>query len=429
MSVDIAWDQITAGPDGAALAESIRAFVHTKFQQITLPRFINSVQIHSFGFGSTSPSIEITDICDPLSDFYEDEQTDSETSESSPLNLNDHSSRGADSNIHERQHRAGRSINHDHATSEEASVIRAPPAAPLVFSHARTMDDGTAAQSARVDTPGIPGGTSNMGYFHFPMSGMPGTQTPLAAVAGGGAFAQAWLNDQQNRAFHLTHRVESSLKPEPQRDTHSDRPRTADSVSSPEVDSPFLKSLPDGRVKRRTSAEKVRGEEGGSSIMSHRPSVPIDQVQPSDLQVVARVTYDGDIQMSLTAQILLDYPMPSFVNIPLKLSITGMTFDGVALLAYIRKKMHFCFLDQEDADTLVGSALSGEERQAQQNSNAKSTFGGLLQEIRVETEIGRQESGKQVLKNVSKVERFVLEQVRRIFEEEFVFPSFWTFLV
>jgi hypothetical protein len=27
------------------------------------------------------------------------------------------------------------------------------------------------------------------------------------------------------------------------------------------------------------------------------------------------------------------------------------------------------------------------------------------------------------------VEKFVLEQVRRIFEEEFVFPSFWTFLV
>jgi distribution and morphology protein 12 len=27
------------------------------------------------------------------------------------------------------------------------------------------------------------------------------------------------------------------------------------------------------------------------------------------------------------------------------------------------------------------------------------------------------------------VESFVLEQVRRIFEDEFVYPSFWTFLV
>lgn len=422
MSVDIAWDQITTGPDGAALAESIRAFVHNKFQQTTLPRFINSVNIHTFDFGSTSPSIEIKDICDPLSDFYEDEQTDSESSASSPLNLNDNGSRSAGSHVHGHQRRSSRSINDDPGNVESVFVPRATPAAPLVFSHARTMEDAT------TDTPGIPGGTSNMGYFHFPLSGMSGTQTPLAAVAGGGAFAQAWLNDQQYRTFQLNHRGPPSTRPEPQRDSNTDRPRTSDSLSSPELDSPFLTSLPDGRGRRRTSAEKVRGE-ADSSNTPDRAAVPLDRVQPSDVQVVARVIYDGDIHMSLTAQILLDYPMPSFVNIPLKLSITGMSFDGVAILAYIRKKMHFCFLDPEDADTLVGSSMSAEERQALNSSTSKSTFGGLLQEIRVETEIGRQESGKQVLKNVSKVERFVLEQVRRIFEEEFVFPSFWTFLV
>lgn len=47
----------------------------------------------------------------------------------------------------------------------------------------------------------------------------------------------------------------------------------------------------------------------------------------------------------------------------------------------------------------------------------------------MESEIGRKESGKQSLKNVGKVERFVLEQVRRIFDEEFVWPSFITLLV
>jgi distribution and morphology protein 12 len=52
-----------------------------------------------------------------------------------------------------------------------------------------------------------------------------------------------------------------------------------------------------------------------------------------------------------------------------------------------------------------------------------------LHEIKVESEIGQRENGKQVLKNVGKVEKFVLEQVRRIFEDEFVYPSFWTFLV
>jgi distribution and morphology protein 12 len=147
---------------------------------------------------------------------------------------------------------------------------------------------------------------------------------------------------------------------------------------------------------------------------------------PEDLQVVTHVQYSGDIKMSLTAEILLDYPMPSFVGIPLKLNITGLTFDGVALLAYIKKRAHFCFLSPDDADALVGR----ESLQAESTNLAQRLkIGGLLENIRVESEIGGQGSGKQVLKNVGKVESFVLEQVRRIFEDEFVYPSFWTFLV
>jgi distribution and morphology protein 12 len=75
-----------------------------------------------------------------------------------------------------------------------------------------------------------------------------------------------------------------------------------------------------------------------------------------------------------------------------------------------------------------GGSAGGQESSGAQGSH-QTKMGGLLQEIRVESEIGQREGGKQSLKNVGKVERFVLEQVRRIFEEEFVYPSFWTFLV
>jgi distribution and morphology protein 12 len=151
---------------------------------------------------------------------------------------------------------------------------------------------------------------------------------------------------------------------------------------------------------------------------------------PEDLQVVAHVQYSGDIKMSLTAEILLDYPMPSFVGIPLKLNITGLTFDGVAILAYMKKRAHFCFLAPEDADALVGRESLRADSEGPGSSLAQRLkIGGLLENIKVESEIGGQGSGKQVLKNVGKVESFVLEQVRRIFEEEFVYPSFWTFLV
>jgi len=154
---------------------------------------------------------------------------------------------------------------------------------------------------------------------------------------------------------------------------------------------------------------------------------PHREPRVEDVQAVFRIRYAGDIRLNLTAEILLDYPMPSFVGIPLKLNITGLSFDGVGVLANIRKRVHFCFLSPEDAMTAVGP--DEDDSGGGTDGEKKARFGGLLQEIKVESEIGERDGGKQSLKNVGKVERFVLEQVRRIFEEEFVYPSFWTFLV
>ena len=76
MSIDLNWETLTTGPDGIALAERIRDFVHEKFQTVTLPRFIKGVKVHAFEFGSIAPEVEIKDICDPLPDFYEETEDD-----------------------------------------------------------------------------------------------------------------------------------------------------------------------------------------------------------------------------------------------------------------------------------------------------------------------------------------------------------------
>jgi mitochondrial distribution and morphology protein 12 len=153
---------------------------------------------------------------------------------------------------------------------------------------------------------------------------------------------------------------------------------------------------------------------------------------PEDMQIVFRATYSGDVRLSMTAEVVLDYPMPSFVGIPLKLNITGMTFDGVGILAYIKKRAHLCFLGPDDAEAFVGSedaAVSLDEEASPGGALPPHPVGGLLEEIKIESEMGETEEGKQVLKNVGKIEKFILEQVQRIFEDEFVYPSFWTFLV
>ena len=53
MSVDIHWDTLTSGSEGEQIAETVREFLHEKFQQVTLPRFIRSVRVHAFDFGAT----------------------------------------------------------------------------------------------------------------------------------------------------------------------------------------------------------------------------------------------------------------------------------------------------------------------------------------------------------------------------------------
>ncbi|KAH8793220.1 hypothetical protein BGZ57DRAFT_454348 [Hyaloscypha finlandica] len=415
MSIDLNWETLTTGPDGIALAEKIRDFVHEKFQTVTLPRFIKGVRVHAFEFGSIAPEVEIKDICDPLPDFYEETEDDyceDEDEES-----------GADSwkpkTAQQESLRERRRMERVERSNGPSQVTHLPPYIDMRLPGMRSMQNpgDIGSPFLGVSTPGIPGGTSNLNYFHSQLAtGLSGTQTPLAAVAGA-HLPHGWpdysnLPSSKERGHRHT-ASGSSLSPPP----------TADSSKHPALrERESVSTL-------ATSATTTRPQTRDGSLEETVEEEPVSpprrfrEPRVEDLQTVFRVRYSGDVKLSLTAEILLDYPMPSFVGIPVKLNITGLSFDGVAVLAYIRKRAHFCFLSPEDAYAAIGAEGTEESH----SSGMK--MGGLLHEIKVESEIGQRENGKQVLKNVGKVEKFVLEQVRRIFEDEFVYPSFWTFLV
>lgn len=472
MSIDINWETITSGPDGDALAERIRSFIDDKFQQVSLPRFIRSVKVHSFDFGKTGPDLEIKDICNPLPDFYEDVSSDDEEYGEGENDIDgSESERGTD----ELGDDTTPDIETSHRQSENTSyqdgrTIRRPlppgiNTRPTVLRQPLGFSDyPNSPFLARngAGTPGIPGGTSNLSYFHLPLSNLQGSQTPLAAVAGGstpfastswaesarpGQIPQTNLNLNPQRPNQLP-RTASALRHAEEPD--ASRPSTANSAPSSASLKPSSGSSlgPDGgapteigTISTTQHSGSTRAEDPDTSHLPlestaspsehpHRRR-PHREKRVEDLQVITRVRYAGDIRLSLTADILLDYPMPSFAALPLKLNITGLTFDGVAVVAYIRRRAHFCFLSKEDGAAYEVSgdkdATDSDARPSSSSNHAQHL--GLLEEIRVESEIGRKESGKQVLKNVGKVEKFVLEQVRRIFEDEFVYPSFWTFLV
>ncbi|KAI9670010.1 MAG: Mitochondrial distribution and morphology protein 12 [Alyxoria varia] len=508
--VDLNWATLTSGEDGAALAEQIRAFMHDRFQQVALPKFVRSVQVHTFDFGTVAPDLEVKDVCDPLPDFYEEDEEDEDMDHQAEGNgehvstraMNETSARDAASFNEGLRSRQGGS-NHDDLPAHHsaatggasrpkvlsglslqpnANKIHNSSVPPAPYSPA--MDSANPLYAFRSQTPGIPGGTSNLSYFHLPLSGgLSGTATPLAAVAG-------------------SHRP-----------ANQQYPQSRSAFASP-APPPFPKSpLPPPPEQ----------------IMPPSPSENSKDTE-NDLQTILHLRYSGDIRLTLTADILLDYPMPSFVGIPLQLTVTGLSFDGVAILAYIRQsaagdgrsetqgddetrqKLCFCFLNKDDASAVVGedaasvdiggnetttdtfSATSASPRSSTEKSSeatGDAGVGALFTNIKVESEIGRrtdsasisptsataanatgtatpssidtsssgsrlgdlsdihskllaqqqlgvhpqaqaqpaQTSQQPVLKNVGKVEKFVLEQVRRIFEDELVYPSFWSFLV
>lgn len=411
MSIDIHWDTLTGGADGAASAEAVRSFIHDRFQQVTLPRFIRAVKVHSFDFGSVAPEIEIKDICDPLPDFYEEDEDDEDDTTSEPVT----EAAGGDGDAAKASRERRQRLREEEKPQDHPrwNHGRLPPIDPRLTGLALREQLGNSL--SREPTPGIPGGTSNMSYFHLPLgAGLSGTTTPFAAVAGA-QFQNGW----------------------PDYNNHADRPHTprdhSTSISSNTPSSADLDSRPQSQHQSGSDANEYPKQRRDSDGEEPSPTPRLREASPEDLQVVARVRYSGDIKMVLTAEILLDYPMPSFVGIPLKLTVTGLTFDGVAILAYIKKRAHFCFLSPEDAEALIGAEPENDrpaDDHALPNQRARRTApGGLFEEIKVESEIGQKEQGRQVLKNVGKVEKFILEQVRRIFEDEFVYPSFWTFLV
>lgn len=517
MSIDLNWETLTAGPDGEALAHSIRDFIHTKFQSVPLPRFIKSVTVHDFEFGTTPPELELKDITDPLPDFYEENPAADDQDSEEEEDENDDNSEA----VHESRMDAIAAIpsitNEFRAAAERnrgygASGMRPIPRLSAIPPHISTglpmrgMSPGPhqdlGSPFLGTSTPGIPGGTSNLNYFHSHLTGgLSGTQTPLAAVAG----AQLGNNNNNsNHHNHINHRqtwspdlggsspisISTAGFPDPSgrhpsvdghAPSHSRNPSqssisvmefhhgTGAGASSSSLAGPTPVHPGNNPALREKSSVSTFAPTTSSAGTSRPPTrdntanTPAsllvgsaiaeddeqqdgqqdqDQEQPrrfreprtEDIQAVFRIRYSGDVKLLLTADILLDYPMPSFVGIPLRLSITGLSFDGVGVVAYIRKRVHFCFLSPDDALAAIGADESEQANEdAAEDSgatgNRPNKMGGLLQEIRVESEIGQREGGKQSLKNVGKVERFVLEQVRRIFEEEFVYPSFWTFLV
>src|SRR5436305_8978159 len=211
MSVDINWQTLTAGPDGKILSDTIRDFIHEKFQQVPLPNFIQSVRVVSFDLGTVPPDIEIQDITDPYPEFYEDAYTEGngEGDEESPdeEEFNEAERLKRDRERRRRERREGLSdfdAAYEAASSQVQSQVTLPTITPMRLQPPAYLDHRypgfRPAFSPAVDqfsTPSFRGPASNLHYFHSALSSsFSGSLTPLASLQQATESGYGWPNSK-----------------------------------------------------------------------------------------------------------------------------------------------------------------------------------------------------------------------------------------
>ncbi|KAI0636577.1 hypothetical protein C8Q77DRAFT_1189023 [Trametes polyzona] len=166
------------------------------------------------------------------------------------------------------------------------------------------------------------------------------------------------------------------------------------------------------------------------------------------------ITWHSNLRITLTTSLLINYPSPMFMSLPIKLSVTGLLFNGEVVVAYEgeRRRVHLCVVDELDPYGPLGGerpkrdtpSSGGTPTEADEDALGSAGGGGggnggtrpgkplpigqrLLPTIYIESEIGQ--ADKHVLKNVTRVERFIQDVVRKTVEEELVFPNFQTFVL
>ncbi|TFL07280.1 hypothetical protein BDV98DRAFT_557571 [Pterulicium gracile] len=392
MSIDLEWNKLDR-----SLSTHLVDILSRQLASITRPSFIGPIEVTFLDFGSTAPDIELVDLRDIYRDFLEDDEDDDD--ESNPINRTDNGGEDGDEDFEWLSRKAavgrGEKLFHDGYYGRQPFAQR-----------------GTADMFA--STPSLH--SAGMRTMH-----LPGMTSSRSGYSSGWPSASMTLDPR----VPLSQRYSTPLTPPP----------TVHHAPSTTPSSPPPASL--------------------SSEEEHPNDAPSPPNNQPNLQMHFHVGWHSDLRITLTTSLLINYPSPMFMSLPIKLSVTGLIFNGEIAVAYegLRRRVHLCVLDDLDpwgpakrspAPETSGSASDSkrhsysslptpvdgdEDRDASQGHRAKPLPIGqrLLPSIYIESEIGQ--ADKHVLKNVSRVEKFIQDVIRKTVEEELVFPNFHTLVM
>jgi mitochondrial distribution and morphology protein 12 len=377
MSIDLDWDKL-----GLPLSSSLVDTLNRQLTSTARPSFIGPVEVTSLDFGSTAPDVELVDLRDIYRDFLEDDEDDDDDLD--PVKVTE----GAeDDEAYEWVSRraAGRAAINDELGP---AYHHLPP-------HIRY------GRSPSADL----------------FSSAPALHTPRDLCNGGMSLPN--LGDF--------------------RQTYPARP-SPPFYRSPPPSSPFSSSL-NPLFDVQTSPSISRTPDGNVDSSHSQPENEPEQPPNNhpNLQLHLHINWHSNLRITLTTSLLINYPSAMFMSLPIKLSVTGLFFDGEIAVAYEgqRRRVHLCILDDLDPygpacdrskrESVSSTPPEPDEDLPSRPSKPLPVGQRLLPSIFIESEIGQ--ADKHVLKNVTRVERFIADVIRKTVEEELVFPNFHTLVM
>lgn len=133
-----------------------------------------------------------------------------------------------------------------------------------------------------------------------------------------------------------------------------------------------------------------------SSRMAERLQADVTAFGDGDAEVAVKITYRGSASFRLHTELVVNQPAPGFARLPVTLAASALRFDGTARVAKVGSNVFLAFDPDDGGD-------------------------GPLGDVKLAAEIG--DAGQAVLRDASRIEHFIVEQLREIVRNRLVFPN------
>ncbi|EAL18086.1 hypothetical protein CNBK1070 [Cryptococcus deneoformans B-3501A] len=385
MSLDINWSLLSQPDESATdqLSESLIALLNAQLAEAHRPSFIGPITVTAFDFGNAGPDLEVKDIRDVWrvfdqgddeGDFAEEEKQREKEREERDKLRNEALKSSLDGERYELVDR--------YSSTEGTSSFEYQPEYDI---HEQHGDDyrirGRRPLSYTFGYPhdrlAVHRSSSSRSFIPFPF-------------------------DHPPPALHIpsTPGLNPSLVSHPISARFSRRPMSIAASAAPR---PTPRRRP---IEPSSTSPSPPAHPAGLPPKASSSSIP-------SLQLHLRLSHASDLHLTLLTSLQVNYPSALFMALPLKLSITGFQLNADIVMAYSGEKnrVHLTIVDDES------NPAHKEDKQIPLGQR-------LLSNLQIESEIGHADA--HVLRNVGKVERFIVDVVRKTLVDELVFPNFHT---